>query len=92
MAGQKKIPMRKCIVSGEMRPKKELIRIVRTSDGVVVIDPSGKKSGRGAYISLDRELILKAKKKNILTNHLKVAIEHSLYDELLELVEKEGIR
>jgi len=92
MAGNKKIPLRKCIVSGEMRPKKELIRIVRSSEGDVTIDPTGKKSGRGAYVSLDKELILQAKKKNILANHLKVSVEQSLYDELLELVEKEGIR
>ncbi|WP_078547054.1 RNase P modulator RnpM [Litchfieldia alkalitelluris] len=90
MVGQKKIPLRKCIASGEMKPKKELVRIVRSKEGEVSIDLTGKKSGRGAYLSLDKDLILLAKKKNILANQLKVMIENSLYDELLELVEKES--
>ncbi|MBD8068261.1 RNase P modulator RnpM [Bacillus sp. PS06] len=89
MVGQKKIPLRKCIASGEMRPKKELVRIVRSKEGEVSIDPTGKKAGRGAYLSLDKELIELAKKKNILANHLKVKIEDSLYEELLKIVEQE---
>ncbi len=89
MVGQKKIPLRKCIASGEMRPKKELVRIVRTKEGEISIDLTGKKSGRGAYLSLDKELIMLAKKKNILANHLKAKIEDSLYDELIQLVEEE---
>jgi uncharacterized protein len=90
MVGQKKIPLRKCIASGDMRPKKELVRIVRSKEGEISIDLTGKKSGRGAYLSLDKELILLAKKKNILANHLKVKIDDSLYEELLQLVEKES--
>lgn len=90
MVGQKKVPLRKCIASGEMKAKKELVRIVRSKDGDVSIDLTGKKSGRGAYLSLDKECILLAKKKNILAGHLKVSIEDSLYDELLQLVEKEN--
>ena len=86
MASPKKIPLRKCVVTGEMRPKKELIRIVRSKEGVVSVDLTGKKSGRGAYLSLDRETVLNAKKKNVLDNHLQVSIDHSIYDELLELV------
>lgn len=90
MGAQRKVPMRKCIASNEMRPKKELVRIVRSKEGDVTIDLSGKKSGRGAYLSLNKECILQAKKKNILASHLKAAIEESLYDELLQLVEKEN--
>ncbi|AGK53090.1 RNase P modulator RnpM [Bacillus sp. 1NLA3E] len=85
----KKVPMRKCIATGEMKPKKDLVRIVRSKEGVVSIDPSGKKSGRGAYLSKDKEVVLLAKKKNTLANHLQVSIDESLYDELLELIEKE---
>ena len=81
--------MRKCIATGEMKPKKELVRIVRSKDGDVSIDPTGKKSGRGAYLSKEKDAILLAKKKNTIANHLEVKIEESLYDELLELIEKE---
>lgn len=89
MNNRKKVPMRKCVATGEMKPKKELVRIVRSKEGVVSIDPTGKKSGRGAYLSKDREAVLLAKKKNILSNHLQVAIDDVLYDELLDLIEKE---
>lgn len=81
--------MRKCVATGEMFPKKELIRIVRSTEGEVFIDLTGKKNGRGAYLSRNKEAIEIAKKKNILKNHLEVDIPESIYDELLELVEKE---
>lgn len=85
----RKVPMRKCIATGEMKPKKELVRIVRSKEGEVSIDPTGKKSGRGAYLSKTKDAVLLAKKKNILANHLQVSIDESLYDELVELIEKE---
>lgn len=85
----KKVPMRKCVATGEMRPKKELVRIVRSKEGQVAVDLTGKKSGRGAYLSKDKEAVLLAKKKNILSSQLGVAIEDSIYEELMELIEKE---
>jgi len=87
---RKKVPMRKCVATGEMKPKKELVRIVRSKEGDVTIDLTGKKSGRGAYLSRDKEAILLAKKKNTLANHLEVSINDSIYEELLELIEKEN--
>ncbi|KYD09381.1 MAG: DUF448 domain-containing protein [Caldibacillus debilis] len=90
MVKQKKIPMRKCVATGEMKPKKEMIRVVRSKEGEVSIDPTGKKSGRGAYLSKNKEAILLAKKKNVLSHHLQVPVDESIYDELLELVEKEN--
>ena len=86
---RKKIPLRKCIGTGEMKPKKEMIRIVRSKEGEVSIDPTGKKSGRGAYLSLSEEAINAAKKKNSLSNHLDADVPASIYDELLELAAKE---
>lgn len=86
---RKKVPMRKCVATGEMRPKKELVRIVRSKEGEVSVDLTGKKSGRGAYLSKEKEAVMLAKKKNILANHLEVSIDDSIYDELLELIEKE---
>ncbi|MFC0271334.1 RNase P modulator RnpM [Metabacillus herbersteinensis] len=89
MINRKKIPLRKCIATGEMKPKKELVRIVRSNEGEVSIDLTGKLNGRGAYITLEKECILQAKKKNILANHLKVKIQDPIYEELLLLAEKE---
>ncbi len=86
---RKKIPLRKCIGTGEMKPKKEMIRIVRSKEGEVSIDPTGKKSGRGAYLSLSEEAINAAKKKNSLSNHLDADVPASIYDELLEMAAKE---
>ncbi|TDQ39685.1 RNase P modulator RnpM [Aureibacillus halotolerans] len=81
-----KIPMRKCIATQTLVPKKELVRIVRTPEGDIFIDDTGKKSGRGAYLKLDEEAILKAKKKHMLSNHLKADVPDSIYDALLERV------
>lgn len=81
--------MRKCVATGVMKPKKELIRIVRSKEGEVSLDPTGKKSGRGAYLTLDRDIIELAKKKDVLANHLSTRIDSSLYEQLLELVDKE---
>lgn len=89
MNSRKKIPMRKCVATGEMRPKKELIRIVRSKEGEVSIDPTGKKSGRGAYLTKDKETVLLAKKRNILSKQLEANIDESIYEELLDLIEKE---
>ncbi len=91
MNNRKKVPLRKCIVTGEMKPKKELVRIVRSKEGEVSIDLTGKKSGRGAYLSLNKETVMSAKKKNVLANHLQVSIDDSIYDELLQLIEKENL-
>lgn len=86
---RKKVPMRKCVVTGEMKPKKELVRIVRSKEGIISVDLTGKKSGRGAYLTKDKDVVLLAKKKNTLSNHLQVQIEDSIYDELIEIIEKE---
>lgn len=85
---KRKIPMRKCIASQEMKPKKELIRIVRNKEGEVSVDQTGKKPGRGAYLTLNEECILLAKKKNSLGTHLGGSIDSSIYEELLELAKK----
>ncbi|MFC3882534.1 RNase P modulator RnpM [Bacillus songklensis] len=89
MNNRKKVPMRKCVATQEMKPKKELVRIVRSKEGEVSIDLTGKKSGRGAYLSKDKDAILLAKKKNTLANHLGAQVSDEIYEQLLELVEKE---
>ncbi len=81
---QKKIPMRTCVVTHEKYPKKELIRVVRTPEGEVVVDETGKQNGRGAYLKKDKAVIEKAKTSKILERHLEISIEDKIYDELLE--------
>ena len=83
---QKKIPMRTCTVTHEKYPKKELIRVVRTPEGQVVVDITGKQNGRGAYLKKDKETIEKARTSKVLERHLEIAIENSIYDELLKNV------
>ncbi len=83
---QKKIPMRTCTVTHEKYPKKELIRVVRTPEGQVVVDITGKQNGRGAYLKKDKETIEKARTSKVLERHLEIAIDDSIYDELLKHV------
>lgn len=87
MAKQKKIPQRKCVVTNEMKPKKEMIRIVRNKEGDVFIDPTGKKNGRGAYLSNDIAVIEKAERTGILNRQLDTHVDPMIYYELKELVE-----
>ena len=82
----KKIPMRSCVVTGEKLPKKELIRVVRTPEGNVVVDESGKANGRGAYLKKSIETFDKAMKSKILNKKLEVEVPDSIFEELKELV------
>ena len=78
----KKIPMRSCVVTNEKLPKKELIRVVRTPEGNVIVDETGKANGRGAYLKKSIETFEKAKKSKILNKKLEVEVPDSIYDEL----------
>lgn len=81
----KKIPMRTCVITGEKLPKKELIRIVRTTDGNVVIDSTGKINGRGAYLKKDVETFEKAQKSKVLNKKLEVDIPDEIYENLKKM-------
>lgn len=85
----KKIPLRKCAATGEMKPKKEMIRIVRSKEGEVSVDPTGKKSGRGTYVTKSKEAVEEAKKKNVLARQLSAEIPPSIYNELLDFIAKD---
>lgn len=78
----KKIPMRTCVITGEKLPKKELIRVVRTPEGIVIVDESGKANGRGAYLKKDIETFEKAEKSKVLNKKLEVEVPSSIYEEL----------
>lgn len=92
MALQKKIPLRKCVATGEMHPKKEMIRVVRSKEGEVSVDLTGKKSGRGAYVSKTEDAIAVARKKKVLENQLEVKIPEEIYDELIRVVLREQLK
>lgn len=76
----KKIPMRMCIGCGEVKPKKELIRIVRSKEGEISLDLTGKKSGRGAYICGDLKCLQKARKLRRLEKSFSCQISDEIYD------------
>lgn len=78
----KKISTRKCVACQEMKPKKELLRVVRTPEKEIMIDLTGKKSGRGAYICYNDECIALAKKKKSLERALEQAIEDITYQQI----------
>ncbi|WP_018922514.1 RNase P modulator RnpM [Salsuginibacillus kocurii] len=81
---KKKIPLRKCIVTNEMKQKSELIRVVRSPEGDIFLDPTGKKNGRGAYLSNNEEVFLAAQKKDLLSRHLKVNVTEEDYLRLMK--------
>ncbi|MBR4287024.1 MAG: YlxR family protein [Clostridia bacterium] len=81
---EKKIPMRKCLGCNEMKPKKELIRAVKSPEGEISLDLTGKKSGRGAYICPDKGCFDKARKAKRLERALETKIPESVYDEMLK--------
>ena len=84
----KKIPLRTCVVTKEKLPKQELLRIVRTPEGNVMIDESGKMNGRGAYIKRDVQVLEQARKKKVLERHLECSIDDSVYEEIKNVLEK----
>lgn len=84
----KKIPMRMCAVTRERFEKKELIRVVRTPEGEVKVDLSGKINGKGAYLKLSDEVILKAQKSKALDRALEIEIPNHIYEELKSLIKE----
>lgn len=82
----KKIPMRSCVVTNERLPKNELLRIVRTPEGMVKADLTGKLNGRGAYIKKDEETLDKAIKTKVLSRHLECTISDEVYEEIRNII------
>lgn len=82
----KKIPMRTCVVTKEKFPKNELVRVLRTPEGNIILDLTLKANGRGAYLKKDEDVINKAKKTKVLNKMLETDIPDSIYEELLQLL------
>lgn len=83
----KKIPLRKSLVSGEIIDKRDLLRIVKNKEGQIFIDPIGKQNGRGAYIKLDNQEALMAKKKQVFNRSFSMEVPESFYDEVIAYVD-----
>lgn len=82
MAAVKKIPMRMCLGCGEMKPKKELVRVVKTPEDEIFLDITGKKSGRGAYICPNAQCLSKARKARRMEKNFACRISDEVYDSL----------
>ena len=83
---QKKIPLRRCVATGEQCAKKDLIRVVRNKEGEIFIDLQGRQNGRGAYIKASLEAIEICRKKNSLGKALEVSIPETIYEELVRII------
>ena len=80
---EKKVPMRTCIACKACKPKKELVRIVKSEEGIV-LDRTGKKNGRGAYICDNAECIAKLKKGKLLNRAFSMPVDDATYDKIAE--------
>lgn len=80
--GTKKIPMRMCTACREMKPKFELVRVVKTAEGEIKLDLTGKLNGRGAYICKSKECLAKARKSNALARAFETSVSVDIYDRL----------
>ncbi|UOB21422.1 RNase P modulator RnpM [Macrococcus armenti] len=90
---QRKIPMRKCILSNEMKPKQEMVRVVKNKEGEIFADATGKQNGRGAYVSMDLEIVNKAREKKKLEQYFEADTEtlNPVYDEIIRLIYRKMI-
>ena len=82
MNNVRKVPMRKCVGCGEMKSKKEMLRVLKTTDEEFVLDATGKKNGRGAYLCFSKECFEKAVKNKGLERSFKQAIPKEVYEKL----------
>ena len=86
----KKVPLRKCTGCGEMKPKKELVRVVKTPEGEISLDPTGKMNGRGAYLCKDPQCLRKAQTSKRIEKALSCTVPDEIYNKLeQELISSE---
>lgn len=77
----KKIPMRQCVGCREMKPKRQLIRVIKTPENEILVDATGRKNGRGAYLCPNRECLDRAVKSKGLERSLKTAVPREIYED-----------
>ena len=78
----KKVPLRQCVGCGEMKGKKNMMRVLRTAEGNICLDTTGKKNGRGAYLCISDDCLKKARKNKGLERSFKMSIPNEVYDNL----------
>ncbi len=88
----RKIPLRKCAATGEMIPKKDMIRVVRTKEGEISVDLTGKKSGRGTYVSKSIAAVEKAQENRAIESHLGSKVPEQIYTDLMRVIQREAIQ
>lgn len=81
----KKIPLRTCVITREKLPKQELVRVVRTPEGNVIVDTTGKQNGRGAYLKRDSDVFKKAQESKVLNKILETEVPDSVFEQLNNL-------
>ena len=86
----KKIPLRQCVGCSKMKGKKEMMRVLKTAEDGIILDMTGKKNGRGAYLCIERECLKKARKNKGLERSLKMSIPDEIYDNLEKEFEKDS--
>lgn len=82
MSGKRKMPVRQCVGCQEMKSKKEMLRVLKTAEGKIILDATGRKNGRGAYLCFSKECLKKARKNRGLERSLKISIPSEVYDGL----------
>ena len=83
-AMSKKIPLRQCVGCQQMKPKKDMMRVLKTPEDEMILDTTGKKNGRGAYLCKDMECLKKARKNKGLERSFKMSIPDTVYDSLIK--------
>lgn len=86
----KKVPMRQCVGCQKMKSKKEMLRVLKTAEDEIVLDATGRKNGRGAYLCFSKECLAKARKNKGLERSLKMAIPSAVYDSLEKELDELG--
>lgn len=87
MRMNKKIPLRQCVGCGELKAKKEMFRVIKTGDGEILLDKTGRKNGRGAYLCPSLECLKAAAKNRGLERSLKTAVPKDILDSMIEELE-----
>ena len=86
----KKISMRQCVGCGEMKNKRDMMRVLKSAEGPIVLDMTGKKNGRGAYLCMNKECLVKARKNRGLERSFKMTIPDEIYENLEKEFEDGG--
>ncbi|MCI6713684.1 MAG: YlxR family protein [Lachnospiraceae bacterium] len=86
----KKISMRQCVGCGEMKNKRDMMRVLKSAEGPIVLDMTGKKNGRGAYLCMNKECLVKARKNRGLERSFKMSIPDEIYENLEKEFEDGG--